>query len=122
MKDSFSTESVSAIIRRGNPQSSPGLSGLRFYHLQEAMTPDVGEAIGQLSRIIFEGSHLPNSFRQLHTGANLSVIGKKARPMTCGDVLQRISTQISVVSTAKRSRITSYHLANTGSQSPTGQR
>ncbi|CAN0375941.1 unnamed protein product, partial [Laminaria digitata] len=90
VEDPFSTEAVSGTIRRGNPQSSPGPSGLRFSHLQEAMTPDLAEAISQLSRVIFDGSHLPDSFWQLHTSANLSAIGEKARPVACGDVIRRI--------------------------------
>ena len=90
VEEPFSTESVCATIRRGNPQSSGGPSGLRFSHLQEVLTPDLGEAIGQLSRLIFEGSRLPDSFWQLHTCSNLSAIGTKCRPVACGDVFRRI--------------------------------
>ena len=90
VEDPFSPNAVSATIRRGNPQSSPGPSGFRFSHLQAALTPDLVETIAQLSRLIFEGHHLPASFWILHSSATLSAIGIKARPVACGDLLRRI--------------------------------
>ena len=89
VEDPFSTESVSATIRRANPQSAPGPSGLRYCHLQQAMSIDLVEALSDFSRVVFQGD-LPNTFWRLHTSANLSAIGEKARPVACGDVLRRL--------------------------------
>lgn len=84
MEDPFSTESVSATIRCENPRGNLGPSGLRFSYLQELMTPDLCEAIAQLSRLIFEGTFLPDSCWRLHSCCNLPAIGENAAQWQAG--------------------------------------
>ena len=46
--------------------------------------------ISTLARLVFAENHLPGVFWALHTSANLSALGTKARPVACGDVLRRV--------------------------------
>lgn len=119
MEDPVSTESVRATIRRGNPQSSLGPSGLRSSHLQEVMTPDLCEALGQLSRLIVEGTFLPDRVWQLHMCLDLSVIGTKYGPVLAGMPNGKLG-EPSVDSKPWRLPVTSKPSAKTESQQQKG--
>ena len=88
--DTFAAESVIATIKRGNPQSAPGPSGLRYIHLQLSMSPALADTLSAFSQLVFEGTLLPESFWIFHTSSNLSALGDKARPVACGDLLRRV--------------------------------
>ena len=89
-QDPFNADAIRAAIRKANPQSAPGPSGLRYCHLQDALCDDLVEDLAEFARLVFSSHTLPDLFWTLHTSANLSALGEKARPIACGDVLRRL--------------------------------
>ena len=73
-----------------NPQSAAGPSGLRHSHLHAALCDELVEDLAAFAPFVFSSRVLPQVFRTLHTSANLSALGQKARPVACGDVLRRV--------------------------------
>ena len=90
MENLFEEATVKAIIKKANPQSAAGPSGLRYSHLQAALCDELVEDLARFATLVFSSSILPKIFWTLHTSANLSALGQKARPVACGDVLRRV--------------------------------
>ena len=67
-----------------------GPSGLRYSHLQAALCDELVEDLAAFATLVFSSRVLPHVFWTLHTSANLSALGQKARPVACGDVVRRV--------------------------------
>ena len=90
MENLFEEATVKAVIKKANPQSAAGPSGLRYSHLQAALCDELVEDLAAFATLVFSSRALPQVFWTLHTSANLSTLGQKARPVACGDVLRRV--------------------------------
>ena len=90
MENLFEEATVKAVIKKANPQSAAGPSGLRYSHLQAALCDELVEDLAAFATLVFSSRVLPQVFWTLHTSANLSALGQKARPVACGDVLRRV--------------------------------
>ena len=90
MEDLFDEARVKAVIKKANPQSAAGPSGLRHSHLQAALCDELIEDLVMFATLVFSSRTLPQIFWTLHTSANFSALGQKARPVACGDVLRMI--------------------------------
>ena len=90
MENLFEEATVRPVIKKANPQSAAGPSGLRYSHLQAALCDELVEDLAAIATLVFSSRVLPQVFWTLHTSANLSVLGQKARPVACGDVLRRV--------------------------------
>ena len=78
---------VKTVIKKANPQSAAGPSGLRYSHLQAALCDELVKGLAAFATLVFSSRVFPQVFWTLHTSANLSALGQKARPVACGDVL-----------------------------------
>ena len=85
----FEEATVKAVTKKANPQSAAGPSGLRYSHLQAALCDELVEDLAAFATLVFSSRVLPQVFWTLHTSADLSALGKKARPVAYGDVLRR---------------------------------
>ena len=90
MENIFEEATVKAVIKKANPQSAAGPSGLRYSHLQAALCDELVEDLAAFATLVFSSRVLPQVFWTLHTSANLSALGQRARPVACGDVLRRV--------------------------------
>ena len=91
MENLFEEATVKAVIKKSTPQGAAGPSGLRYSHLQPALCDELVEDLAAFAMFVFSSRILPQVFWTLHTtSANLSVLGQKARPVACGDVLRRV--------------------------------
>ena len=90
MEKLFGEATVKAVIKKANPQSAAGPSGLRNSHLQAALYDELVEDLAAFATLVFPSRVLPQVFWTLHTSANISASGQKARPVACGDVLRRV--------------------------------
>ena len=90
MENLFEEATVKAVIKKANPQSAAGPSGLRYSHLQAALCDELVEDLAAFATLVFSSRVLPQVLWTLHTSANLSALGQKARPVACGDVLRRV--------------------------------
>ena len=90
MKNLFEEATVKAVIKKVNPQSAAGPSGLRNSHLQAALCDELVQDLAAFATLVFSSRALPQVFWTLHTTANLSALGQKGRPVACGDVLRRV--------------------------------
>ena len=90
MENLFEEATVKAVIKKANPQSAAGPSGLRYSHLQAALCDELVKDLAAFATLVFSGRVLPQVFWTLHTSANFSALGQKARPVACGDVLRRV--------------------------------
>ena len=88
MENLFEEATVKAVIKKANPQSAAGPSGLRYSHLQAALCDELVEDLAAFATLVFSSRVLPQVFWTV--SANLSTLGQKARPVACGDVLRRI--------------------------------
>ena len=86
----FEEATVKTVTKKANPQSAAGPSGLHSSHLQAALCDELVENLAAFAMLVFSSRVLPQVFWALHTSANLSVLGQKARPVACGDVLRRV--------------------------------
>ena len=90
MENLFEEATVKAVIKKANPQSAAGPSGLRYSHLQAALCDELVEDLAAFATLVFSSRVLPQVFWKLHTSANLSALGQNARRVACGDVLRRV--------------------------------
>ena len=90
MENFFEEAMVKAVIKNADPQSAAGPSGLRYSHLQAALCDELVEDLAAFATLVFSSRVLPKVFWTLHTSANPSALGQKARPVACGDVLRRV--------------------------------
>ena len=90
MENLFEEATVKAVIKKANPQSAAGPSGLRYSHLQAALCDELVEDLAAFATLVFSSRVLPQVFWTLHTSGNLSALGQKARRVACGDVLRRV--------------------------------
>ena len=90
MENLFEKAPLKAIIKKANPQSTTGSSGLCYSHLQAALCDELVEDLAAFATLFFSSRVLPQVFWTLHTNANLSALRQKARPVACGDVLRRV--------------------------------
>ena len=91
MENLFEEAMVKAVIKKANPQSAAGPSGLRYSHLQAALCDELVENLAAFVTLVFSSRVLPRVFSTLRTSANLSPLEKKARPVACNDVLRRVN-------------------------------
>ena len=90
MENLFEEAKVKVVIKKANPQSAAGPSGLRYSHLQAALCDELVEDLAAFATLVFSSRVLPQVFWTLNTSANLSALAQKARPVACGDVLPRV--------------------------------
>ena len=90
MENLFEEATVKAVIKKANPPSAAGPSGLRYSHLQAALCDELVEDLAAFATLVCSSRVLPQVFWTLHTSANLSALGQKARPVAYGDVLRRV--------------------------------
>ena len=90
MENLLEEATVKAVIKKANPKSAAGPSGLRYNHLQATLCDELVEDLAAFATLVFSCCVLPQVFSTLHTIANLSALGQKARPVACGDVLRRV--------------------------------
>ena len=90
MEDLFDKATVKAVIKKANPQSAAGPSGLRYNHLQATLCDELVEDLVMFATLVFTSRTLPKIFWTLHTSANLSALWQKVRPVACGDILRRV--------------------------------
>ena len=91
MENLFEEATVKAAIKKINPQSPAGASGLRYSNLQAALCDKLVEDLAAFATLVISSHILPQVFWTLHTNANLSALGQNARPVACGDVLRRVT-------------------------------
>ena len=77
MENLFEDATVKAVIKKGNPQSAAGPSGLRYSHLQAALCNELVEDLAAFATLGFSSRVLPHVFWTLHTSANLSALRQK---------------------------------------------
>ena len=65
-------------------------SVLRYSHLQVALCYELVKDLAALAALVVSNHVLPQVFWTLHTSANISAFGQKARPVACGDTLRRV--------------------------------
>ena len=94
MENLFEEATVKAVVKKANPQSAAGPSGLRYSHLQAALCDELVEDLAAFATLVFSSRVLPQVFWTLHTSANRSALGQKARPVACGDVLRRVVSAV----------------------------
>ena len=90
MENLFEEATVNSVIKKANPQSAAGPSGLRYSHLQAALCDDLLEDLAAFATLVFSSRVFPQVFWTLPTSANLSALGQKASPVAYGDVLRRV--------------------------------
>ena len=90
MENLFEEATVKAFIKKANPQSAAGPSGLRYSHLQAALCDELVEDLAAFATLVFSSRVLPQAFWTLHTRPNLFALEQKARPVECSDVLRRV--------------------------------
>ena len=94
MENLFEEAMVKAVIKKANPQSAAGPFGLRYSHLQAALCDELVEDLAAFATLVFSSRVLPQVFWTLHTSANLSALGQKAKSVACGDVLRRVIVDV----------------------------
>ena len=77
MENLFEEAMVRNIIKKVNPQSAAGPSGLRYSHLQAALCDELVEDLAALVTLVFSRRTLPQICWTLHTNANLFTSGKR---------------------------------------------
>ena len=90
MENLFEKATVKSVIKKANPQSAAGPSGLRHSYLQAALCDELVNDLAAFAMLVLSSRVLPQAFCTLHTSANLSALGQKATPVACGDVLRRV--------------------------------
>ena len=90
MDNLFEEATVKAVIKKGNPQSAAGPSGLVYSHLQAALCDELVESLAAFATLVVSSRVLPQVFWTLYTNANLPALGQKSRPVAYGDVLRRV--------------------------------
>ena len=90
MENLFEKATLKAVIKKANPQSAAGPSGLPYSHLQAALCDELVEDLAAFTTLVFSSRVLPQVFWTLHTSSNLSALGQNARRVACGDVLRRV--------------------------------
>ena len=86
----FEEATAKAVIKKANPQSVAGPSGLRYSHMQAGLYDELVEDLAAFAMLVFSSRVLSQVFWTLLTIANFSTLRKKARPVACGDVLRRV--------------------------------
>ena len=93
MMNLFEEATVKTILKKTNPPSATGPSGLRYNHLQAALCNELVEDLAAFAMLVFSNRVLPQVFWTLHTSANLW--GKRRDQwravMSCGDLLALFS-------------------------------
>ena len=77
MENLFEEATVKAVIKKANPQSAAGPSGLRYSHLQAALCDELVEDLAAFATLVFSSHFLRQAFWTLHTSANLSALGQR---------------------------------------------
>ena len=90
MENFFEQTTMKAVIKKVSPQSAAGPSGLRYSYLQAALCDELVGDLAAFATLVFFSRVSPQVFWPLHTSANLSALGQKARPVARGDVLRRV--------------------------------
>ena len=109
MENLFEEATMKAVIKKANPQSAAGPSGLRYSHLQAALCDELVEDLAAFATLVFSSRVLP----QVFWIANLFALGQKARPGACGDVFRRVISAVSAADTAGSWQTTSNPGAST---------
>ena len=94
MENLLEEATIKAVIKKPNPQSAAGPSGLHYSHLQTALCNKLVEVLAAFATLIFCSRLFPQVCWTLHTSVNLSALGQKARPVACGDVLRRVISAV----------------------------
>ena len=62
MENLFEEATVKAVIKKANPQSAAGPSGLRYSHLQAALCDELVEDLAAFATLVFSSRVLPQVF------------------------------------------------------------
>ena len=95
MENLIEEATVKAVIKKANPQSAAGPSGLRYSHLQAVLCDELVEDLPAFATLGFSSRVLLHVFWTLHTSATVSALGQKGRPVACGNVLRRVIGAVS---------------------------
>ena len=90
MENLFGEATVKAAIKKANPQSAAGSSGLRYSHLQAALCDELVEDLAAFATLVFSSRVFAQVFWTLHTSANLFALGQNTKPVACGDVFRKV--------------------------------
>ena len=75
MENLFEEATVKAVIKKANPQSAAGPSGLRYSPLQAALCDELVEDLASFATLVFSSCVLPQVLWTQHTSANFSPLG-----------------------------------------------
>ena len=78
MENLFEEATVKDVLKKANPQSAAGPSGLRYSHLQAVLCDVLVEDLAAFATLVFSSFVLPQGFWTLNTSANLSALRQKA--------------------------------------------
>ena len=91
MENLFEDGTEKAVIKKANPQSAAGPSGLRYSHPQAALCDELVEDLAAFATLVFSSRVLPQVFWTLHTSADLFALeqrrGQWRAVMPCGELL-----------------------------------
>ena len=73
IKNLFEEATVKAVIKKANPKSATGPSGLHYSHLQAALCDELAEDLAAFATLFFSSRVLPQVFWTLHTSAPFRV-------------------------------------------------
>ena len=90
MENLFKEATLKAVIKKANPKSAADPSGLRYSHLQAALCDKLVEDLAAFATLVVSSCVFLQVFWTLHPSANLSALGQKSKPVTCGDVWRRV--------------------------------
>ena len=91
MENLFEEATVKAVLKKANPQSLPGPSGLRYSLLQAALCDELVEYLAAFTTFVFSSRVLTQELWTLQASANFSTPRQNARPVACGDFLALFS-------------------------------
>ena len=94
MKKLFEEVTIKDFIKKANSQNAADPSGLRYSHLQAALCDELVKNLATFTTLVFPSRVLFQIFWTLHTSANLSALGQKARSVACGDILWRVTAAV----------------------------
>ena len=96
MENLFEEAKAKAVIKKANPQSAAGPSGLRYSHLQTALCNELVEDLAAFARLVFSSVFCPKYSGHCTRSLTFSRWGKRRDQwravMSCGELLALFST------------------------------
>ena len=96
MENLFEEATVKAVIKKANPQSAAGPSGLRYSHLQAALCDGLVEDVAAFATLVFPAVFCPKCSGHCTQALTFPRSGKRRNQwhavMFCGELLVLFST------------------------------